>query len=33
MTLEGRSRQDTRIRGEWRDTLLFGILADEYSAR
>jgi RimJ/RimL family protein N-acetyltransferase len=32
MTLEGRSREDTRIRGEWRDTLMFGILASEYSA-
>ena len=30
MTTEGRRRQDCRIRGEWRDSLLFSILDDEW---
>jgi RimJ/RimL family protein N-acetyltransferase len=32
MTLEGQLRQDTQMRGEWRDTLVFGILAQEWVA-
>ena len=31
MTLEGRHRQDTKIRGEWRDTLVYAILESEWS--
>ena len=30
MSLEGHLRQDTRVRGRLRDSLIFGILADEY---
>ena len=30
MTQEGRLRQDTYIRGAWRDTLLFAVLAHEW---
>ena len=33
MVREGRMREDVRVRGEWRDTLLFGILEAEYNAR
>jgi len=33
MSLEGCMREDVRVRGEWRDTLLFGILENEYKAR
>jgi len=32
MSQEGRLRQDTLIDGEWRDTLIFGVLRDEWSA-
>ncbi len=32
MTLEGRLRDDARIRGEYRDTLVFGILEHEWRA-
>lgn len=31
MTLEGHLRQDCQIRGEWRDTLVFAVLADEWN--
>jgi RimJ/RimL family protein N-acetyltransferase len=31
MTREGHLREECQIRGEWRDTLVFGILADEWS--
>jgi RimJ/RimL family protein N-acetyltransferase len=31
MTREGHHRQDCRIRGEWRDTLVYATLADEWS--
>jgi len=30
MTCEGHLRRDTRIRGEWRDTLVYALLEDEY---
>lgn len=30
MSLEGHLRQDTRVRGRLRDSLIFGVLADEY---
>ena len=30
MKLEGHLRQDTRIRNQWRDTLVFGILEQEW---
>jgi ribosomal-protein-alanine N-acetyltransferase len=33
MSREGCMREDVRVRGEWRDTLLFGILENEYKAR
>jgi len=33
MTREGHLREESRIRGEWRDTLLFAILADEWRAQ
>jgi hypothetical protein len=30
MRLEGRLRDDVRIRGEYRDTLVYGLLEDEW---
>jgi hypothetical protein len=33
MRLEGRLRDDVRIRGEYRDTLVYGLLEDEWRER
>jgi RimJ/RimL family protein N-acetyltransferase len=33
MTLEGHLREDFPVRGRWRDTLIYGILEREWSAR